>query len=85
MAKLKAGTLSNFTGSMAEAMEQEMQALIGPLPDSPDEVKARRVMFIAISRGVVRHMKDQLPAFVVQAPVIINAINTTVNIQFEDV
>ncbi|MGD8910040.1 MAG: hypothetical protein PVI92_11915 [Chromatiales bacterium] len=58
---LKAGTLSDFDDSMAEAMENALATLWlaktgQPLPDATQE--DRRLMFIAIAQGVVRHLKD---------------------------
>lgn len=83
--QLKAGTLGNFGGSMAEAIENEMALLIGPLPDSPAEITNRRVLFVAIARGVVRHLREREQAFHVTAPVISSGIDTTVNITAQDV
>jgi hypothetical protein len=65
---LKAGTVDDFTHSMAEAMEQalaqEYQKLKGEvLPDMGQE--DRRMLFAAIAQGVVRHLKDNLAAFTV--------------------
>lgn len=64
--QIKAGTVSDFTGSMAQAMEEAMkkeyQAIKGePLPDMG--VEDRRMLFAAIAQGVVRHLKDNVDAF----------------------
>jgi hypothetical protein len=83
--QLKAGSLADFGGSMAEAIENEMALLIGPLPDSPAEITNRRVLFVAIARGVVRHLRDREQAFEVTASVIANTVNTTVDITAQDV
>ena len=63
---MKAGTVADFSNSMAMAMEQAMiqeyQNLKGePLPGMGEE--DRRMLFTAIAQGVVRHLKDHLDAF----------------------
>ncbi len=60
MAQLKGGTVSDFAGSMAEAMEQalarEWQALKGA--DLPAEGRDdRRLLFAAIATGVLSYLK----------------------------
>ena len=66
---LKAGTVDDFTSSMAESMElalaQEYQKLKNEaLPDMGRE--DRRMLFAAIAQGVVRHLKDNLMAFSIE-------------------
>jgi hypothetical protein len=62
---LKPGSLTGDTlevGSMAEAIEQAMVAL-GVLDldaESPDAATTRRNSFIAISTGVINHLKANL-------------------------
>lgn len=58
-----------FNNSMAEAMEEELDALLaldGLPPLSKDagnrEVRDRRRFMIAIARGVVRHLADRSEA-----------------------
>ncbi len=63
---LKAGTVADFNSSMAEAMEQalaqEYQRLKqATLPDMGEE--DRRMLFVAIAQGVVRHLRDNAGAF----------------------
>ncbi|MGB3243253.1 MAG: hypothetical protein WBB25_01860 [Sulfitobacter sp.] len=60
---------SGFYNSMAEAMEDELDALMaldGLAPVSKDEsnreVRDRRRFMIAIARGVVRHLADHSEA-----------------------
>lgn len=65
---LKAGTVADFSGSMAEAIEQalaaEYQAVKGEsLPDMA--VEDRRMMLVAIAQGVVRYLKDNADAFLI--------------------
>lgn len=60
--RIKAGTLADFSGSMAEAMEQALQrewaALKGwPLPELGQA--ERRVILSSIAQGVVRHLKER--------------------------
>jgi hypothetical protein len=57
---LKAGTVANFAGSLAEAidnaMKQEWQAVKGvPLPSQGEE--DRRLLFAAISQGIFVFLK----------------------------
>ena len=63
------GTLDKFDGSMAAAIETELNALLEadllpPLPmgDTPDR-RDRRRLFVAIARGVVRHLKENEASF----------------------
>lgn len=63
---MKAGTVSDFAGSMAEAMEnalqQEYEAVKGEsLPDLG--VEDRRLLLVAIAQGVVRYLKENGDAF----------------------
>ena len=69
---IKAGTVTDFANSMAEAMEnalaQEYQAVKGePLPDMGQD--DRRMLLSAIAQGVVRHLKDNLDAFALSVEV----------------
>lgn len=64
---LKAGTLTDFDNSMAKAMEDALGVLWlaktgEPLSSAAQE--DRRLMFIAIAQGVVKHLRDNAgPAF----------------------
>ncbi len=63
---IKAGTVDDFAGSMAEAMEnalkEEYQAVKNEaMPGMGEE--DRRMLLCAISQGVVRYLKDNLDAF----------------------
>lgn len=64
---LKAGTLTDFDNSMAKDMEDVLGVLWlaktgQPLTSAAQE--DRRLMFIAIAQGVVKHLKDNAgPAF----------------------
>ncbi len=58
---LKPGSLSDYQGSMAEAMEQEFnrtwrQKYGSDLPEQGRE--DRRVLFVSIARGVVLYLKE---------------------------
>lgn len=82
MAAIKPGNFSanpndvtDFIGSMAEAMDKELNALLvldglKPLSTSNTdrEVRARRRMFIAIARGVVGHLAARPEAFGLTLP-----------------
>ena len=68
---LFAGEISNFESndSMAKEIEDALAALIGPLPNAPPGmVETRRKLFIAISRGVIRHLKNHESDFLVTDP-----------------
>lgn len=65
-----ANDFSEFTDSMADMMEQELDDLLAldglpPLPKNSDdrEVRDRRRFMIAIARGVVRHLVERNEAF----------------------
>lgn len=67
--ELKPGSLSDFTGSMAEQIESELNTLMTSdgLPpmvmDAADpSVRDRRRLFVAIARGVIRHLQDNKAA-----------------------
>jgi len=58
---LKPGSVNDFTGSMAEAMDQafrsQWNAVKGSaLPSSGEE--DRKILFTAIAQGVVKHLQD---------------------------
>jgi hypothetical protein len=60
--QLYAGNLADFDteASMARAIEDALNQLIGPLPSGPPAVvNDRRTLFIAISRGVINHLKSK--------------------------
>ncbi|HHM05332.1 MAG TPA: hypothetical protein ENJ19_06265 [Gammaproteobacteria bacterium] len=62
---LKAGTLTDFDNSMAQAMEEALAVLWQektgqPLGSAGEE--DRRLMFVAIAQGVVKHLKDNAGA-----------------------
>lgn len=62
---VKAGTVADFASSMAAAMEnamaQEYQNLKGePLPSVGAE--DRRMLFVAVAQGVVKHLKERAEA-----------------------
>lgn len=67
--ELKPGSLANFANSMAAEIESELDAMMiadGLPPMSMDEseqsVRDRRRFFIAIARGVVRHIEQRKAA-----------------------
>jgi hypothetical protein len=67
--ELKPGSLANFSNSMAAEIESELNTMMvadGLPPMSMDasdqSVRDRRRFFIAIARGVVRHIEDRKAA-----------------------
>ena len=60
MPPLKAGHVSDFSNSMAQAIEtalqQELAAMGEVLPAAGQ--KDRRVFFVAVARGVLQYLKD---------------------------
>ena len=79
--KLKAGGLGaeshvgippEFAGSMAKAMEDALNSLLAAegkptVPtDNTAEVRDRRIMFLAIARGVVDHLVANEDAFTIR-------------------
>ena len=79
--KLKAGGLgaandpldfpNAFAGSMAKAMEDALNDLLieEGRPEVPTEntteTRDRRIMFVAIARGIVKHLTDNEAAFTI--------------------
>lgn len=68
-------TPGDFAGSMAAAMEQALNDLLiaDGLPelemnDNSRETRDRRRLFVAIARGVVRHLAEQSSAVKVAVP-----------------
>ena len=62
----------DFAGSMAQAIEEQLNALLladglAELPrENTPEVRDRRRLFVAISRGIVQHLNAQRAAITVQ-------------------
>ena len=64
------GSLGDFEGSMAQDIEEavneiRVQAGLVPLPPPADtlDLRERRMFFIAIARGVIRHLQKNEAAF----------------------
>lgn len=76
---LFAGATTNFDtdDSMAKEIEDALAALIGPLPTAPPKmVEDRRKLFIAISRGVIRHLKNHQGDFLITDPEPVSHLNS---------
>jgi hypothetical protein len=74
---IKAGTVADFSGSLAEAMENalkdEYQAVKEePLPDQG--VEDRRLLLVAIAQGITRYLKSNVDAW--QISVETTLVNT---------
>jgi hypothetical protein len=64
--ELYAGTLAVFNDSMAEAIENALNALT-PLPSAPQAmVDERRTLFIAIAQGVIDHLASKQAALQIE-------------------
>jgi hypothetical protein len=60
---LKAGSVGNFSGSMAEAIEEAFQdewAAVKDIPLGETGEEDRKILFTAIARGVVNYLKDNI-------------------------
>ena len=78
MSQLYGGSLGTFDieDSMAKNIEKELSDLriaegLGPLPAG--DARDRRIFFIAIARGVLKHLKDKEDAF--QVTVAVNGVH----------
>lgn len=63
---LKAGTIADYDKSMAAAMEEALRANWGfAMPDTnmPISNDLLKLIFIAISQGVVNHLKENKTSF----------------------
>ncbi|MCP4463726.1 MAG: hypothetical protein GY819_13105 [Planctomycetaceae bacterium] len=61
--KLKAGSVSNFSNSMAQAMEDSFQRewnAIKKHPLSEAGEEDRRLLFSAIAQGVIQHLQEHI-------------------------
>lgn len=64
--ELYGGSLGSFADSMADEIEQALNAVrkeagMEPLPTS--DAKDRHILFVAIARGVINHLKAKEKAF----------------------
>lgn len=67
MAQLKGGHAADMTNSMAEAIETALQQewpLARGVPLPPDGMAERRILFVAIARGVLQYLKDHQHEFI---------------------
>jgi hypothetical protein len=82
------GSIDDFDGSMAAAIEAAFAEVWGergldPLPANPDpdERDNRRMLYLAIARGVIKHLKANPDSFAVSVDLgIFGVINATVTI-----
>jgi hypothetical protein len=66
---LKSGTLEDFIGSMADEMEQvfrEELPVVIPGADPARGEAERRLLFVAVAQGVVKHLVANPDAFKVE-------------------
>lgn len=78
---IKAGTVADFSGSLALAMEDALKAEYAVLKGEalPDQMlEDRRLMLVAIAQGMVRYLKSNANAFVITVETtLINAADAT--------
>jgi hypothetical protein len=66
---------------MAEAIENALTQLLGPLPSAPPQlVNDRRALFIAIARGVINHLESREAALKIEFDVGLVHVSTHPNI-----
>jgi hypothetical protein len=58
---LKAGTTTDFDGSMAAAIKDAWDGVRGDTPTS----EQMRLLFIAVAQGVINHLKQNPDSFVI--------------------
>lgn len=78
--KLYAGNFNDFADSMAGEMETAFSELLAEKGKAPLDSKGqddRRMLFIAIARGVIRHLQNKQTSFVVQVPAGGQAVTVT--------
>lgn len=66
MAQLRGGHATDITDSMAEAIEIALQQewpLARGVPLPTDGLQERRILFVAIARGVLQYLKDHQHEF----------------------
>jgi len=86
---MKAGTVGQFPGSLAEAIEDALKAehlaLKGePLPDQG--LDDRRMLLVAIAQGVVRYFKDNVNAFEISVETTLtNTVDATGTATVDDI
>jgi hypothetical protein len=80
----------NFGQSMAQAIENELNSLLvneGKPPltlDNSSDSRDRRMLFVAIARGVARHLSDNAGAFKVHFQItggVITGATITIDVQ----
>jgi hypothetical protein len=84
MAELRGGSIMDFSGSMADAMLQAMDEALaesGRPAMSETSRPGMQTLFVAIARGVIRHMKANEAAFHVQFPGTSEQIAIAIDVQ----
>jgi hypothetical protein len=85
---LGGGTFDNtpYTGSLAERIETELNLLLAAdglqtLPlDNTQETRDRRRLFVAIARGVLRHLHDNAGDIDVTTNVVPSTVHPVLNV-----
>jgi hypothetical protein len=74
-----------YNGSLAAQIETELNLLLAAdglqtLPlDNAQETRDRRRLFVAIARGVVRHLRDQQTSIDVHVTTVPSTVHPTLN------
>lgn len=87
--ELYAGKLSDFDDldiegdpNMAKEIEIALAALVGPLPSAPQKlVDDRRVLFIAIAKGVLKHLNRKQAAVEITFDIGFGTVTATTDIK----
>jgi hypothetical protein len=91
--KLYAGSFDNYTGSMADEMEDALNELREKdgLSALPANDRDRQMLFMAIARGVINHLQAREEAFQIQFTVdattpasITVTTHPTINVQIPE-
>lgn len=75
-----------YTGSLAAQIEDELNLLLTadglqPVPlDNTQESRDRRRLFVAIARGIVRHLRDQQAAIDVKVSALPSTVHPVLNV-----
>lgn len=87
MADLKAGTLDNFSSSLAAEMEAAFETAWAKYQDEPLRAAGRterQLLFSAVAQGLLRYLRDNDDAFDVETTIGLDTHDGTVTINVVD-